>query len=62
MDIFRVVPELNAIADVGDDIGDSQTVRYLCPKKRILICSLQKAVSKCNDSSCEGGHPTTNLL
>ncbi|KAG2086013.1 uncharacterized protein F5147DRAFT_659330 [Suillus discolor] len=44
MDIFRIVPELNAMADVGEDIGGSRTAKYLCPKKRILIRSLQKAV------------------
>ncbi|KAG1720364.1 hypothetical protein EDD22DRAFT_962851 [Suillus occidentalis] len=55
MDIFHIVPALNAIADVGI-AGD------LCPQKRILIRSLQKAVNKCIDNSCERGHPTTNLL
>ncbi|KAG2046252.1 hypothetical protein BDR06DRAFT_977617 [Suillus hirtellus] len=62
MDIFHVVPKLNAMADVGKNIGGSQSAKYLCLKKRILICSLQKAVSKCINSSCEGVHPTTNLL
>jgi hypothetical protein len=35
---------------------------HLCPQKRKLVRSLQKAVNKCIDSSCERGHPTTNLL
>ncbi|KAG2746048.1 hypothetical protein P692DRAFT_20876552 [Suillus brevipes Sb2] len=55
MDIFHIVPALNAMANVG-------IAGHLCPQKRKLVRSLQKAVNKCIDSSCERGHPTTNLL